>query len=200
MLGRVLVHGSEKFDIWRGYLSQEKQLLDWPVWKPDRVVRERRKAAQVAGRQPLQSVSAERTQLLVQVMNTEGISIENVRVRIVAWTQRSMEDLTATFEVLYGQQWVCISRIDFAPPSPHTNMYWKKFGLPPIVKGSHIHPYEDNAKLGEAAFVPLGNLPIALPLEDELDSFRDILKAIEVHFRVTGLSELSPPAWTERLI
>jgi len=195
-----LVDGGEKLEKWRYLVEQHKTIFGWPSWRTQKIVRETPTSAMAAGRQRLNSAVAERTELLLQVMDENDISIEIVRIRIQAWTQRPMEDITATFEVLHQERWVCISRIDFSPPTPHPNIHWRKYRLPPEVNGSHIHLYADNAKIGDEAFKPAANLPNASPLESEPKSFRDVVKEIERHFHISGLGELPPPDWNGRLV
>ncbi|NKN39327.1 hypothetical protein HFC70_23565 [Agrobacterium sp. a22-2] len=195
-----MIESGKKLEEWRHLIEQPKSIFAWPSWKTQKVVRENTAKAKAAERQPFYSVAAERIELLIQLMDENDISIEIVRIRLQAWTQRPMEDITATFEVLHQDRWVCISRIDFAPSAPHTNVNWRKFRLSPEVNGSHIHLYEDNAKLGDEAFKPSANLPNASPLQAEPQSFRDVAKEIEQHFHISGLSELPPPDWSGRLL
>jgi len=70
--------------------------------------------------------------------------------------------------------------------------------LPAIIRGSHVHRFADNAKLGIDAFGPgpSANLPVACALPEPLGSFRDFLRMVENEFRIDGLSEfLAPPGW-----
>lgn len=180
-------------------MEQPKSLFSWPTWQVQKISRTQYQTDGDRGRRLVSSRVAERTQLLMQLMDDVGVSLEGVRVRIEAWTQRPMEDLTATFEVLDVDRWLCISRIDFCPPSPHTNIHWRRCGLLPEVQGSHYHSIEDNLKLGADAFTRIANLTNARPLATEPQSFRDVVREIALNFHISDLS-LDPPDWTGRLL
>lgn len=184
------------FQNWQKLLNEPKSIFDWPSWEPIQIAYDNRDRANPS----LRSRVAERSQLLVQLSDEHGVSIEGVRVRVVAWVNRPMEDITVTFEVLNVQNWLCISRIDIQPTGPHTNQHWRKFNLNPDVNGSHIHSFEDNVKLGREAFAPLGNLPNALPLDEEPASFREICQLVTKVFRVEAFDSLPTPEWNGSLL
>lgn len=186
--------GHSRLRAWCDLLQDQKSLFGWPSWNDIEVTRESRKAATEAGRLPFQSDMAARTELLASLADENEVAIEDCRVRLAIWKHRPLEDITATFEVFSDERWTCISRIDFLPVSPHPNRYWRKFGLEPEVKGSHIHGCEDNARLGMEAFAPIGNLPNARGLDKEPQSFRDICRSIEDLFVISGF-EVTTPEW-----
>jgi hypothetical protein len=53
--------------------------------------------------------------------------------------------------------------------------------LPPEVGQHHVHRFDDNAKLGIDGF-GVENLPLAAPITDRLESFRDFLRVLSVEF------------------
>jgi hypothetical protein len=70
--------------------------------------------------------------------------------------------------------------------------------IPRQIVGHHIHRFEDNAKLGREAFGAGrdGNLPLAVPVNGRLESFRDFLRLVGQEFNIEGLDRLDPPDWT----
>ncbi|WP_172729866.1 hypothetical protein [Neorhizobium galegae] len=184
------------FEEWRSLLSDPKSIFDWPTWEFLHVIHDNRDK----NMPPLKSKSAQRIQLLVQLADQHDISLEGVRVRFCAWADRPMEDITATFEVLHSERWACISRIDFHPYAPHSNRYWRKFGLAADVNGSHIHSYDSNARLGIDAFTAGGNLPNASSLDEEPGSFREICQVVGRSFNIKECGNLQMPEWNGSLL
>lgn len=188
-----------KLEAWQAIVVAPKSLFGWPSWSEGPMYRESRKQAAEAGRLPLFSDLALRSEMIITVSDSSDIAMEDVRIRIVVWRNRPMEDVTATFEIHDSVRWVCVSRVDVAPPAPHTNRYWRQYHLPPEINGSHIHTCEDNARIGADAFVPVGNLPNARALDTEPQSFREICAAIGMHFNISGLGDLPAPDWNGSL-
>lgn len=186
---------ASKFEIWRDLILSRKSVFNWPTWNGVPVFRESRKNATEAGRLPFVSDIAARLEMLVTLSDASDVAIEGVRIRLIAWKNRPLEDVTTTFEYLDVIRWVCISRIDFLPLSPHPNKFWRKFGLEPEINGSHIHSCEDNIKIGTEAFAPHGNLPNATPLDKEPQSFKDICRSIGELFNVAGFDTVPAPEW-----
>lgn len=95
-----------------------------------------------------------------------------------------------------------IARVDAWPPDPHTNYRARRQPgcghIPLEINGHHIHRFEDNAKLGREAF-GAGNLPLAVPVNDRLQSFRDFLRVVGNEFNIDGLEKLDSPDWTVML-
>ncbi|MGO4439346.1 hypothetical protein [Rhizobium sp. RAF56] len=190
---------TEKLEHWRHLVSQQKSLFGWPSWQNVSPTRHRDTGPASVTQRHIRSAVAARAQLVTQLSDADGVSIEEARLRISAWTQRPMEDVTATFEVLYQQRWLCISRIDFHPSAPHANRHWRSCKVPPEVMGSHIHSFEDNAKLGDEAFDPRENLPNARPLDIEPQSLREIFTMVGDCFNVSELTELPALEWNRSL-
>jgi hypothetical protein len=141
--------------------------------------------------------------MVIPLAQKGGAGLEAVRLRLTVWPFRKEYDVTATLEVEGGRSFVTIARVDGWPPDPHVNGAAKRHPalrhFPAIVEGHHVHRFLDNARLGRAAFAPMSNLPVAAPLGDALQSFRDFARTVEREFRIDGLSGLPPPDW-QRLI
>lgn len=190
---------SGKLEDWQRLVALRKTVFSWPSWVDASMYRESRKQATELGRLPLQSDLAARSEMFINVADEHQIAIEDVRIRLLVWKNRPMEDITATFEIHDAVRWICVSRIDFVPPSGHANKFWRKYGLDPEVNTSHIHSCEDNVKLGAEAFAPLGNLPNARALDKEPESFKELCRLVGEHFNITDLQDLPAPDWNWRL-
>lgn len=112
-----------------------------------------------------------------------------------------MHEVTATLEVSgHRSRFVNIARLDAWPADPHLNVKIRRHHglqhLPPMIDGSHVHRFEDNARLGITAFHPYSNLPAATPTP-KLTSFRDFLRIVGEEFGIDGLPGIDPPNWQE---
>jgi hypothetical protein len=111
-----------------------------------------------------------------------------------------MHEVTATLEAPGHRRFVNIARVDAWPADPHLNLRTRHHSdlrhLPGVIDGSHVHRFEDNARLGISAFAPYSNLPIAAPTE-ELTGFRHFLRIVGEEFGISGLPEIDPPNWQE---
>ena len=185
---------------WRRLIAQPKSIFGWPDWATIVIRNRSDNFADNEPVSPLRSQQAQRAEILIQLQDENGIAIEGARIRIAVWMHRYLEDITATLEVLdAGDRWVCISRIDFVPPAPHFNKHYRRLGISPEIYGSHIHSCDDNAKIGVEAFSARENLPVAVGLEREPTSFRDIIEVVSDRLNVSGISELRAPEWNGEL-
>lgn len=91
-----------------------------------------------------------------------------------------------------------IDRIDWNPSTGHVNRNIGPEGLRLlVVEGTHRHYLEDN--LTQQGVLRTGNLPIARPIEENLNSFGSLVDYVEKAYNIGGLSYLAPPLWTEDL-
>jgi hypothetical protein len=185
---------------WGALAEGAKTLFSWPDWQSRRVYRESKKSAQVAGRLPFQSRETERYQLHVLLADTSGASIEGAALRIMVWRHRPMQDMTATLEATHQMKPVCLARLDVAPSGVHINRFWRRFKCPPTIEGSHFHPFEQNALVGRSAFDPSENLPVAVPVDPEPQSFRDFVKVIGSVFNISETEKLPTPPAQESML
>lgn len=97
-----------------------------------------------------------------------------------------------------GQSKRSIDRIDWKPIHSHSNR-----NIGPIeyrlqvLTGSHRHNFYEN--LTADGVLREGNLPIAIPLDDPLETFSDFIDFVAKTYKVEGLSNLPVPDWTEDL-
>lgn len=181
---------------WREIAIQKKVVAVWPQWTDPPVLPARRVGED---RNDVHTVAAETIELSVLLANEDGIGLEGVNLRIIAWPYKKHHDVTAILEVPGGRSSVAIARLDAWPPDPHMNTRARARPgfrhIPREVIGHHVHRFADNAKLGRDAFGP-GNLPLAVPVEGRLESFRDFLRIVGEEFNIEGLDQLDPPDWT----
>jgi hypothetical protein len=186
---------------WQHVAEMPKEMLAWPSW-PDLDPPPTGRRV-VTRRDQLNTTAGETVSLVIPLAESGGAGLEAVRLRLTAWPFRKEYDVTATLEVEGGRSFVTIARIDGWPPDPHINVLARRHPalrhLPAIVEGHHVHRFVDNARLGLGSFAPLGNLPIAAPLDGSLQSFRDFARIVEREFRIDGLAKFTPPDW-QRLI
>jgi hypothetical protein len=193
---RTLVLPSDIPVEWQRIAEMQKAPLDWPVW-PDPP--QQPKSRGVATRDDLQTSAGQTVSVVIALADSSGAGLEGVRLRLVAWPFRREYDLTATLEVPGGRGFVTIARVDCWPSSPHVNTLSRRHGalrhLPPIIESHHSHRFTDNARLGKAAFAPLGNLPAAAPLDETIGSFRDFVRVVRDEFGIAGIDQFGPPDW-----
>lgn len=114
-----------------------------------------------------------------------------------------MHEVTAILEVPGHRKFVNIARVDGWPVDPHFNVRARQHQalrhLAPVIDGSHVHRFGDNARLGVSAFAPYSNLPAAAPTP-ALNSFRDFLRIVGTEFGIDGLLDVDPPNWQELIL
>ena len=186
---------------WVEVARMPKTLMSWPAWSDPEPPAP---AKTLRPRDELLSVAAETTEVVIPLGTKEGFGIQGAQLRLNAWAYRRMHEATATLEIAGGRSFVTIARVDAWPADPHMNGLARKYPklrtVPPIVDGSHVHRFRDNARIGSKAFLPLFNLPIAVPVAEPLTSFRGFLRTVAQEFVIVGLEDFDPPPWQENLI
>lgn len=184
---------AETLSKWRRLHDLQKTLFGWPGWKA--LPLHHNQSATMS----LKSNIAHREDLIgILADRDSGISIEAIRLRLIAVYSRSPEpEITATLEV-EDNDWTCIARMDFGNDR-HMNKYWRKYGLPSIIDGPHHHAFHLNSKIGLNAFKPHGNLDNAEKFESEQISFRDKLRLIGHYWKIDGIANLDAPPRQENL-
>lgn len=107
--------------------------------------------------------------------------------------------IASLFATYRGRTWH-LGRIEFDPENrfaPHRNP--PGHSAPPIVQGPQFHPFAENAKRGLSSLSPLGNLPIAYPLDRKIVTFSAILVELRASFGIPGLW-LEEPPWSPMLL
>lgn len=185
---------------WTSLVKQPKHLFGWPEWIISNTWQEKPKQAKALSRRPLRSNETERLSLTAQLQNENGFNIEDTRLHIEAYKYRPQRNVSATLQILDESEWRVLARVDWAPHAPHSNVHWRKLALPSQVEGSHVHGFDDNAKLGRAAFQPFSNLPVARSLDVEPRHFKHFLSFVQEAFTAQGLSAIGDPPWQPRLL
>lgn len=179
---------------WLETVTVDKEPLGWPEWlgeDPPPTPRDGR-----TPRGEIRTTAAKRAEVVIPLGVVGGAGLEAVRLRLLAWRDRREHEVTATLEIEGGRRFVCLARVDAWPPDPHDNArrdICRRLGILPTVDSHHVHRFQDNAILGFDGFAPLGNLPIARPIEGGNLSFRRFMEIVCLEFRVKGLEEFPPP-------
>lgn len=186
---------------WRRAAEAVKEPISWPTWPMPPSLPS---GTAVRARQDqLRSQAAELVEVVFPLAQKAGPGLEGVRLRLKALAYQRERDVTATLEVQGGRSFVTIMRLDAWPSDPHANLRARAHPamnhVPRIVDGHHLHPFEENARIGLEAFAPEANLPVAVSI-GPIRSFRDCLRTVSEHFRIEGLIDLqAPESWRSLL-
>jgi hypothetical protein len=182
---------------WRQIVHAKKTIQTWPEWSEVAPLPTGKQVA--TSRFELHTSAAETITMSIPLADEHGVGLEGVRLHLTAWPYRKLEDLTAVLEIQGGRSFITIGRVDAWAPDGHMNVRARNYPglghLPPEVGQHHVHRFDDNAKLGIDAF-GAENLPLAAPIADRLESFRDFLRVLSVEFNIHGLDQLKPPDWS----
>ena len=135
-------------------------------------------------------------------LEIKGVIIEGLALR--ATCQRWCADRNVMFQLEYapaGAKSKPLARIDWKPHHTHN----KKDRGPEDLqfkrqKDSHHHSFGLNWLLPEAR-IRSGNLPIAMPIVPEPESFKNLLALVDKEFRIPGLlNDFPEPPWEYRLL
>jgi len=137
---------------------------------------------------------------LVSPLDIGGITEQGLRFTASAHTYTP--DRWVTFQIEYESikfpRGVPFVRFEWRPRSPHNN---KGLGPPEHrnipIKETHIHPFDLNWDHSETQ-VRKGNLPIAIPVTQSIETYQEALDYVENTFRIKGVSGISLPPWTTR--
>jgi hypothetical protein len=104
-----------------------------------------------------------------------------------------------TFKPAYGDSGA-LCRIDWNPLHPHYNNGLVKgdWKWNPI-RATHCHPFPENFARG-LRWMFKGNLPIAFPIIDALQNFREMLSYAGRVMRITDIQRVPPPPTSQRLL
>jgi hypothetical protein len=179
---------------WQQIARAKKTIQTWPEWSAPP-----QPPAKRTSRDDLNTAAAEPIELTVPLADEHGVGLEGVRLVIIAWPYRKLEDITAVLQVTGGRSFTVVARLDAWAPDPHLNVRARNYPglghLPPEVGQHHVHRFKDNAKLGLDAF-GAENLPLAAQVTDRLESYRDFLRVVGAEFNIEGLDQLEPPDWS----
>ena len=93
-----------------------------------------------------------------------------------------------------------LGRVEWRPIKPHDNN-----GLGPNehrfrkIIGTHKHPFDLNWR-DAAKQLRRGNLPIAIPIELEINDFYTLLDFVGKEFRINNIEKVPSPGWAPRLV
>jgi hypothetical protein len=134
-------------------------------------------------------------------LEVEGITIEGLSLR--GRTRKSVIDREVIFQLEYHRAQIiggAICRIEWRPINGHNNK-----GLGPkefqhiLQTGSHHHRFDLNWARSPDA-VLRGELPIAVPIENEPTSFRALLALVGKEFRIKKIQSVAVPPWQPSML
>jgi len=97
-----------------------------------------------------------------------------------------------------GSKATVIDRIDWNPLTAHANRNKGPQDLRLlIVSGNHRHSYDDN--LASTGDLRAGNLPVARPIDERLETFDKLVAFVAVSYNIKGAERIMPPLWIEDL-
>lgn len=137
---------------------------------------------------------------LVSPLDIDGITVQGLRFTASAHIHSAESAIAFQIEVETpaSPRGTPIARFDWKPRAPHNN---RGIGPPAFrhrpFHESHVHPFDLNWLEAEAR-MRSGNLPVAIPVAEPVESYADALDFSERYFRIKGVSSLLPPPWTRR--
>jgi hypothetical protein len=134
-------------------------------------------------------------------LEVKGVTIEGLTLRGRA--RKSLADREVIFQLEYHHSQIvggAVARIEWRPLNVHSNK-----GLGPkalrhvIQKGSHHHRFDLNWRHSRDGVLK-GDLPIALPINEEPENFRALLGVVGKEFRIKNIQLVSAPPWQPAML
>lgn len=140
---------------------------------------------------------------IVSPLDIDGVTIEGLRMRATAIVTRVDECVTFQIEYLPPGGEIKggpLTRIDWKPLAAHNN---KSFGPAmyrnKIITASHYHSFALNWN-EEGKAMRKGNLPIAIPLLPEPQTFERLVDLVRQEFNIVNIDWLQLPPWQATLL
>jgi hypothetical protein len=137
----------------------------------------------------------------VAPLEIDGVTVAGLRLRGTAL--KNLPDEAVCFQLEYHQprqHGSALARVEWRPLRGHNN---KGLGPPEFrfieIRSSHHHPFELNWR-NAAKQLRRGNLPIAVPIGQSLQSFVELLAFVGKEFRIKGIEDVPLPEWTPNLL
>lgn len=137
---------------------------------------------------------------LVSPLDIDGVTEEGLRFTMSAHVYTP--DRWVTFQIEYASlrnpKGSPLVRFEWRPRTPHNNK-----GIGPVehrhklITATHAHPFDLNWAHSRGQ-VRKGSLPIAVPIEHKMETYKDALAFVEKYFRINGVKEILEPPWTRR--
>jgi hypothetical protein len=128
-----------------------------------------------------------------------GAVVEGFTLHARCLASEAGRDVSFTLDrSVTGQPSVRIDRVDWRPIHRHNNN-----GIGPdhlrfkIIEESHRHNYYEN--LTSDGKMRSGNLPVAIPIEEKLETFQSLVDFVAEIYKIEDLKLLMPPPWSEDL-
>jgi hypothetical protein len=133
---------------------------------------------------------------LIRPLSCEGVIEAGLDIRAIALANEPDRNLMfqIEFEPRAGVRFHLL-RLEWRPLKPHQNK-----GIGPVEHRwgrlfNHHHPFDENAAIGLASFLPERNLPIGVPLATEAQTFPEVLAILGQLFNIDNAGEIPAPPW-----
>lgn len=131
-----------------------------------------------------------------------GVTVEHfwLRGRCI----EDQPDREVTFQLEVGKEGnrsrEPLMRIDWRPLSGgHGNADGPDGLADTIIAGSHFHSFELNW-LEQEQRMRASNLPVARGIIEPLQTFKEVLDFVNIHFRINGVEDVLEPEWVQKLL
>ena len=136
-------------------------------------------------------------------LSVDGVTVEGLSLRGACYESHANESVMLQIEV--GKPGIRtripLSRVDWRPLNgPHRNPRSgnsEYSGL--VIGGSHYHPFDLNW-VNANLTMRSGNLPFAIEILPDFQSFAEMVDFVEKRFKINKLGQIEYPRWVERLL
>jgi len=139
-------------------------------------------------------------------LELDGITLPDLYLKGGASVDHPHRHVTLELKVRHAtrRREIALVRIDWKSlKGGHSNKRglpatWEGASVPSRVENTHLHPFELNWT-GSVRRMLKGNLPVAVPIREELQTFADLCGFAEIRFRINNMSLVSEPNWAYSL-
>ena len=134
-------------------------------------------------------------------LEIDGVVLEALTLRGRA--RKSLADREVIFQLEYHHAQIiggAVCRIEWRPLSAHSNKGLGPRSLRHIIQvGSHHHRFDLNWQHSQDS-VLRGDLPIAVPINDDPENFRALLAVVGKEFRIRRIQSITVPPWEPSML
>jgi hypothetical protein len=134
-------------------------------------------------------------------LEANGVILEGLSLRCTA--RRSLADRQVMFQLEYHEATILggpVCRIEWRPLSGHNNKGYGPKELRHVLQnGTHHHRFDLNWERSPDA-VLRGDLPIAVPIQDDPANFRALLALVGKEFRINKIQVVTVPPWQPSML
>jgi hypothetical protein len=134
-------------------------------------------------------------------LEIDGVVLEALSLRGRA--RKSLADREVVFQLEYHHAQIIggpVCRIEWRPLNAHSNKGLGPKDLRHIIQsGSHHHCFDLNWQHSSDSVLK-GDLPIAVPLNEEPQSFRALLAVVGKEFKIRRIQSITVPPWEPSML